>query len=69
LNKFVTENWKGLLGLIVYIAVGYASYQGVVMQVETNERRLGNYIKVIKQQQEHIHTLDKRIVVLETKCK
>jgi len=70
LNTFVTENWKWILGLFVYIMIGYATFTDVQDTTETTKRRLQNYINVIKDMQGEINELKIDVAVLEAhqKC-
>jgi len=48
LDSFVSNNWRAILGLFIYMAVFYAGYKGLENEVGRNTRRLQTYINEIK---------------------
>lgn len=66
MSTFVSENWKWVGTVLIGAGVLYSQFQTMKGAQDTMQRRLQNYIEVIKEQDKTIHELEKRVVVLET---
>ena len=69
IERFIASNYKAIIGLFVYIVIGYAGYKEVQNQVETNKRRLQTYINEHKQSKKEINNLKVEIAMLKERSK
>lgn len=66
MSTFVTTNWKWVMTVLIGSGVLYSEFQSMKQDVNTNKRRLQNYISIIKDQDQVIHELEIRVAILET---
>jgi len=69
IGYFISSNWKWLAATLVYMAIAYSQYDATRNNVETNHRRLNTKIEKQNKLEKTIHSLELRLIVLETKIK
>lgn len=69
ISNFVSENWKWLITVLIFMGVLYSQFQTMQNDVDRLKVRQQTYIDRYNQQTKLIHDLEIRLVVLETELK